>query len=121
MPHEGAMCDLLWSDPDTLVGFGQSLRGAGHIFGENVSKEFCRVNGLDMISRAHQCTPTGYAWTHANKVCTIFSAPNYCYRCANEAAIIEVDENVSTNFYKFDSAPRRGEMEVIKKTPDYFL
>ena len=121
VPHEGAMCDLLWSDPDTLVGFGQSLRGAGHIFGENVSKEFCRVNGLDMISRAHQCTPTGYAWTHANKVCTIFSAPNYCYRCANEAAIMEVDENVSTNFYKFDSAPRRGEMEVMKKTPDYFL
>ena len=121
VPHEGAMCDLLWSDPDTLVGFGQSLRGAGHIFGENISKEFCRVNGLDMISRAHQCTPTGYAWTHANKVCTIFSAPNYCYRCANEAAIMEVDENVSTNFYKFDSAPRRGEMEVMKKTPDYFL
>ena len=38
VPHEGSMCDLLWSDPDTLVGFGPSLRGAGHIFGENVIK-----------------------------------------------------------------------------------
>ena len=55
------------------------------------------------------------------KFVLFFSAPNYRYRCANEAAIMEVDENVSTNFYKFDSAPRRGEMEVMKKTPDYFL
>ena len=115
------MYDLLWIDPEACVGFGQSQRGAGFIFGENVSKDFYRVNGLDMISRAYQWTLTGYAWTHSNKVCTIFSAPNYCYRCANEGAIMEVDENISPTFYKFDSAPRRGEMEVMKKTPDYFL
>lgn len=30
VPHEGPMCDLLWSDPeDQLTGWGVSPRGAG--------------------------------------------------------------------------------------------
>lgn len=33
MPHEGPMCDLLWSDPDERVGWGVSIRGAGYTFG----------------------------------------------------------------------------------------
>ena len=34
----------------------------------------------------------GYNWSHEKQVVTIFSAPNYCYRCGNEAGIMEVDE-----------------------------
>lgn len=52
---------------------------------------------------------------------TIFSAPNYCYRCGNEAGIMEVDEQMNTNFLAFDPAPRRGEPHVTRRTPDYFL
>ncbi|KAJ2998969.1 Serine/threonine-protein phosphatase 4 catalytic subunit [Globomyces sp. JEL0801] len=33
VPHEGAMCDLLWSDPDDIDGWGLSPRGAGYLFG----------------------------------------------------------------------------------------
>ena len=121
VPHDGSMCDLLWSDPEERSGFAVSQRGAGYVFGEDVSNEFCQKNGLTMISRAHQCTQSGYEWCHKEKVCTIFSAPNYCYRCANEAAFMEVDENMSTSFYRFDPAPRRGEAQLMKKTPDYFL
>jgi len=29
VPHEGPMCDLLWSDPDDRCGWGISPRGAG--------------------------------------------------------------------------------------------
>ena len=30
VPHEGPMCDLLWSDPDDRCGWGISPRGAGY-------------------------------------------------------------------------------------------
>jgi serine/threonine-protein phosphatase 2A catalytic subunit len=34
VPHEGAICDLLWSDPDDRFGFNISPRGAGWAFGQ---------------------------------------------------------------------------------------
>ncbi|MES1907854.1 MAG: serine threonine-protein phosphatase [Cercozoa sp. M6MM] len=121
VPHEGAMCDLLWSDPDDIHGWGISQRGAGYTFGHDISRTFNRNNGLTLISRAHQLIMDGYNWTHDKNVVTIFSAPNYCYRCGNAAAILEIDENMDTSFLQFDPAPRRGEPHVTRRIPDYFL
>lgn len=121
VPHEGAMCDLLWSDPDEREGWAPSLRGAGYVFGSDVSSRFNFSNNLQMICRAHQLVLQGYSWAHDKNVCTIFSAPNYCYRCGNQAGIMEVDENLNQTFQQFDPAPRRGEPHVTKRTPDYFL
>lgn len=81
VPHEGPMCDLLWSDPDDRGGWGISPRGAGYTFGQDISEQFNHSNGLDLISRAHQLVMEGYNWSHDENTVTIFSAPNYCYRC----------------------------------------
>ncbi|CAI0379549.1 unnamed protein product [Linum tenue] len=54
-------------------------------------------------------------------VVTVFSAPNYCYRCGNMAAILEIGENMEQNFLQFDPAPRQIEPDTTRKTPDYFL
>ncbi|OWZ04586.1 Serine/threonine-protein phosphatase [Phytophthora megakarya] len=99
VPHEGAMCDLLWSDPDDRSGWGISPRGAGYTFGQDISDQFNHANGLTLIARAHQLVMEGYNWSHKCNVVTIFSAPNYCYRCGNEAAIMEVDEQMQYTLY----------------------
>lgn len=53
---------------------------------------------------------------------TLFSAPNYCYRCSNMAGIMEIDENLNTNIQQFDPNPvKRGELVISKRSPDYFL
>jgi len=121
VPHEGIMCDLLWSDPDDRRGWGISPRGAGYTFGIDISEKFCTCNNLNLISRAHQLVMEGYNWCHDQKVVTIFSAPNYCYRCGNQAAIMILDENMQRQFQQFDPAPRQGEPNITRRTPDYFL
>lgn len=40
LPHEGGMCDLLWSDPDEeMTGWGLNSRGCGAVFGGDSVKE----------------------------------------------------------------------------------
>jgi serine/threonine-protein phosphatase 2A catalytic subunit len=122
VPHEGAMCDLLWSDPDDRNAWGISPRGAGFTFGQDISEQFNHTNGLKLVARAHQLVMEGFSWQHERNVVTIFSAPNYCYRCGNQAAIMEMDEQgQSYNFLTFEYAPRRGETQVTRRTPEYFL
>jgi serine/threonine-protein phosphatase 2A catalytic subunit len=124
VPHEGAICDLIWSDPDDRVGWGVSPRGAGYTFGSSITAEWNRINGLDLTVRAHQLVMEGYQWTHDEQLLTLFSAPNYSYRCGNRAAIMEVPEVVRTKFkiIAFDAAARPNEGPAVgRRTPDYFL
>lgn len=81
VPHDGAMCDLLWSDPEDIVdGWGLSPRGAGFLFGGSVVSSFNHTNNIDYICRAHQLVMEGYKWMFNNQIVTVWSAPNYCYR-----------------------------------------
>lgn len=99
VPHEGPMCDLLWSDPDDRCGWGISPRGAGYTFGQDISDQFNHANSITLIARAHQLVMEGYNWCHERNVVTIFSAPNYCYRCGNQAAIMELDGKLFVAFF----------------------
>ncbi|KAB8342830.1 hypothetical protein FH972_022428 [Carpinus fangiana] len=95
VPHEGAMCDLLWSDPDEIASWGLSPRGAGFLFGGDIVKQFNHNNNISLIARAHQLVMEGFKEMFDSTIVTVWSAPNYCYRCGNVAAILELSEDGS--------------------------
>jgi serine/threonine-protein phosphatase 4 catalytic subunit len=115
VPHEGPMCDLLWSDPEELDGWGLSPRGAGYLFGDEVTKKFNRVNGLNLVARAHQLVMEGYKLMFDEQLVTVWSAPNYCYRCGNVASILELDEYLVRSFKIFEAAPQETRNTPSKK------
>src|SRR5438477_2653695 len=86
----GSMCDLLWSDPDDAPGWALSPRGAGWLFGPDIARAFNHRNNISFIARAHQLVLEGYKEMFDGGVVTVWSAPNYCYRCGNIASILEL-------------------------------
>ena len=63
------------------------------------------TNKLDLIARAHQLVMEGFKMQFNGALVTVWSAPNYCYRCGNEASFLELDERLSKNYKIFNAAP----------------
>jgi len=124
VPHEGPLADIMWSDPDPdKDGFVQSARGAGYTFGGDMVQKFLRVNNLEHIVRAHQLCMDGYQELFNHSLSTIWSAPNYCYRCGNIASVMEISDKLSRRFNTFSAAPeseRLAHQVGTKDAPSYF-
>jgi serine/threonine-protein phosphatase 6 catalytic subunit len=110
----------MWSDPDDVEAWAVSPRGAGWLFGGKVTAEvrqhhklkmrinsddqFNHVNSLKLIARAHQLVQEGFKHMFDDSLVTVWSAPNYCYRCGNLASIMQVDTNGETKFKTYNAA-----------------
>jgi len=105
VPHEGPMADIMWSDPEEIEGWGVSPRGAGFLFGGDVVEKFNHTNDLQVIARAHQLVMEGYKWMFDESLVTVWSAPNYCYRCGNVAAAMQVASDGTISFITYEAAP----------------
>ena len=121
IPHEGPFCDLMWSDPEEIETWQVSPRGAGWLFGRKVTEEFCDVNGLNLIARAHQLVQEGHKFMFDERLVTVWSAPNYCYRCGNLASILQVGEDLGYTWEDFDAVPDEDRVTPSRNPIPYFL
>ena len=122
IPREGVFCDLMWSDPDDIETWILSCRGAGYIYGYKIVDEFNHINNLELICRAHQLVMEGFKyWFEKKNLCTVWSAPNYCYRCGNKASILKISSDLSRTIDYFDYSPKSMTSDPPKKLVPYFL
>merc|ERR1711933_222 len=112
-----------------------SPRGAGWLFGERPTKHFNHLNGLDLIARAHQLVSEGYKYmfdrdkkqgqsqwqAEDGLLVTVWSAPNYCYRCGNVASVLDVDEQGNRTFKIFREVAASAAAVPPRNLVPYFL
>jgi protein phosphatase len=79
--NEVLLEDLLWSDPaENLQGVSASPRGAGKLFGKDVTEKILEKLKVKVLIRGHQSSGVGFKINHDGKVLTLFSrkgAPYY--------------------------------------------
>jgi len=74
------------SDPSEEPGFSRKGRSTG--FGPDITEQFLAKHSLQLLVRSHEVKEQGFEMTHNGKCCTVFSAPHYCSRGHNFAAVM---------------------------------
>ncbi|KAJ7045719.1 phosphoprotein phosphatase [Mycena alexandri] len=110
--QEGLMCELLWTDPQTMPGRGPSKRGVGIAFGPDVTRKWCTLNGVTGVIRSHEVRQDGYQVEHDGLCTTVFSAPNYVDQGGNKASPslimalnIRIDSEGTQKYTQFEAMP----------------
>lgn len=109
-----------------LSSWSLSPRGAGYLFGSQVVAEFNMINDLSLICRAHQLIQEGYKFIFPERsLVTVWSAPNYCYRCGNVAAVMSLQPGLAISDASFklfkDVSESQRTLPSRLAAPSYFL
>ena len=103
--------DTLNSETENIRGFHEVTRGFGFYFGEDTVDEFNRINKINLIIRSSQLILDGYKEWFNHKLYSIWSAPNFQYRCKNYASIVEIDQYCRTKVKLFENAPTSARLK----------
>jgi protein phosphatase len=92
-PEKPFLEEILWNDPMDNLGSIKSPRGAGHLFGPDITDEFLTRIHVNTLIRGHQSCKEGYKIDHG-KIITLFSCKLGNYR-NNAGAMIIVNRDAS--------------------------
>ncbi|KAH9645813.1 hypothetical protein HF086_012540 [Spodoptera exigua] len=117
-------------DLEELFHIGGQVPHTKYIFmGDYVDRGYYSLETLTLLmalkarypDRAHQLVNEGFKYMFDKRLVTVWSAPNYCYRCGNVASILEFN-TVNDRVPKLFQAVPDSEREVPPQhTTPYFL
>ena len=95
-PRRRHLEEILWSDPwKGLKGTIASPRGAGRLFGEDVTRRLLKMLNVKALIRGHQPCPDGYKVMHGGQVLTLFSRKGSPYN-NRHGAYLRLDSSQKT-------------------------
>ena len=108
-PDETHLEEILWSDPnDVIRGTCPSPRGAGRLFGEDVTEKLLKMLNVKILIRGHEPSGEGFKVNHNGKVLTLFSrkGPPYynehgAYLQINASEKVENTKQLQDYIHKF--------------------
>lgn len=90
-PKTTTLEEILWSDPaEGVKGTYPSLRGAGRLFGQDITQDFLDMFKVRMLIRGHEPAHEGFKINHQGKVLTLFSRKGSPY-FNDGAAYLQLD------------------------------
>ena len=90
-PHTVLLQDVLWSDPtETAEGTYPSPRGAGKLFGKDVTRRVLKALNVHVLIRGHEPCDEGFRIDHDGKVLTLFSRKGPPY-FNSQASYLDID------------------------------
>lgn len=108
-PRKRHLEEILWNDPwKGIKGTIASPRGAGRLFGVDVTNKLLKMLNVKAIIRGHQSCPNGYKTIHGEQVLTLFSrkGPPYknrfgAYLRLNISQKLESPQQIIQGIHKF--------------------
>jgi diadenosine tetraphosphatase ApaH/serine/threonine PP2A family protein phosphatase len=108
-PHETHLEEILWSDPrEGIKGTCPSPRGAGRLFGEDITDKLLKMLNVKVLIRGHEPSGEGFKINHCGKILTLFSrrGPPYynesgAYLHLNLSEKIENTKQLMQHIHKF--------------------
>lgn len=102
-PKESHLEEMLWSDPEEgSYGVYPSRRGAGKLFGPDVTEKFLKMLNVKVLIRSHEPCEEGYRINHNGRILTLFSTNKPPYK------------NKYGAYLQIDLSERIGNAEQLK-------
>ncbi len=90
-PQKSHLEEILWNDPEeSLKGTYPSPRGAGKLFGQDVTESFLKMMNAAIIIRGHEPADAGFRINHAGRILTLFSRKGEPY-FNSQGAFLQLD------------------------------
>lgn len=98
---------FVWSDPDESVpSWDQNPTGMGYLYGPKAIEDFCNRFGIIQIIRSSEMIPEGYEFFQTPKLLSVFSAPDYLEKYANDGSLVFL-------FRLTRDSDTRGQLQVL--------